>query len=219
MHGEEQQQGGGLGRHGVAQIEDLEHQEREGRDGRPQQGFVAHPVRRLGGLLHVRNEGRHQIGDEHRQDAGPEVAEDEVVQINPGVAGKVQHDAEAEHPVGTEQEQAAPGHGGETVEEEQKDQGGHEPRVAAKQAAEQPHFQTAHGGGGDELAGGVTVHHRHQAEQQHRGDGEEEPVAPAEDLAQGAAKGDAQTLAQFVGGEGSVPQVHGRHLNRCSAAG
>ena len=78
---------------------------------------------RPGALLHVRNEGRHQIGDEHRQDAGPEVAEDEVVQINPGVAGKVQHDAEAEHPVGTEQEQAAPGHGGETVEEEQKTRG------------------------------------------------------------------------------------------------
>ena len=75
--------------------------------------------------------------------------------------------------------------------------------MAAEQAAEQPHFQTAHGGGGDELAGGVTVHHRHQAEQQHRGDGEEDPVAPAEDLAQhkpqGTAKGDAQTLAQFVG--------------------
>ena len=49
--------------------------------------------------------------------------------------------------------------------------------MAAEQAAEQPHFQTAHGGGGDELAGGMTVHHRHQAEQQHRGDGEEDTIS------------------------------------------
>ncbi|MNF64344.1 hypothetical protein D3C84_460710 [compost metagenome] len=229
MHGEEHQQGGCLGGHGVPQIEQLEHQERQGGDAGAEQRLVAHPVRCFGGRggggprLHIRDQGRHQVGDEHRQDAGPEVAEDEIVQIGLGVAGKVQHDAEAEHAIGAEQEETAPGHGGEAVEKQQEDDGQHQAGMATEQAAKQPDFQPAHGGGGDELAGGVAVHHGDHPQQQHRGDGEEDPVAPAEDLAQhksqGAAKGDAQALAQLVGGEGSVPQVHGRHLNRCSASG
>ena len=88
---------------------------------------------------------------------------------------------------------------------------------------QQPHFQPADHGGGDQLAGGMAVHHRHHAQQQHRRDGVEDAVVPAKQLAEqkagGAAKGDAQALAQFVGGEGPVPQSHCRHLSRCSAAG
>ena len=85
--------------------------------------------------------------------------------------------------------------------------------MAAKQPSQQADLHTTDHRRRDQLARGMAIHHRHHPQQQHGSDRVEDPVTPAKQLAEqkarGAAKGDAQALAQLVAGEGPIPEVGG----------
>ena len=85
--------------------------------------------------------------------------------------------------------------------------------MAAKQPPQQPDLHPTDHRRRDQLACGMAIHHRHHPQQQHRCNRIEDPVIPAkqfaEQKARGAAKGDAQALAQLVAGEGPIPEVGG----------